>query len=224
MGLPSGAFVPLPANSENFVVPHHGITLVLGSPSQGRWISPDPLGVGAVDITTPQSWNRYAYVLNNPLIFTDPLGLQLGYCQWDDGSSDDETDSSGDSDTGDFGESSCDAGGGTWVNDVDVVSITVNGGNGGDGGTIENGQPIFPQIIAANNGNVSCNSTTGICVPSTMMKPRPAGWAQLSRRVQSPLGLTLLGLFQRLETWFRRLPLVLGQLTASWHMAVLPMG
>jgi RHS repeat-associated protein len=45
------------------------------SPSQGRWISPDPLGVGAVDPTNPQSWNRYAYVANNPLSFVDPLGL-----------------------------------------------------------------------------------------------------------------------------------------------------
>ncbi len=44
------------------------------SPTQGRWISPDPLGVGAVDPTTPQSWNRYAYVLNNPLTMVDPLG------------------------------------------------------------------------------------------------------------------------------------------------------
>jgi RHS repeat-associated protein len=45
------------------------------SPSQGRWISPDPAGLGAVDPTTPQSWNRYAYVLNNPLGLVDPLGL-----------------------------------------------------------------------------------------------------------------------------------------------------
>jgi RHS repeat-associated protein len=45
------------------------------SPSQGRWISPDPLGVAAVDPTNPQSWNRYGYVLNSPLVFVDPLGL-----------------------------------------------------------------------------------------------------------------------------------------------------
>ena len=26
----------------------------------GRWISPDPAGVAAVDPANPQSWNRYA--------------------------------------------------------------------------------------------------------------------------------------------------------------------
>jgi RHS repeat-associated protein len=44
-------------------------------PSQGRWVSPDPLGLGAANPGNPQSWNRYAYVLNNPLIAIDPLGL-----------------------------------------------------------------------------------------------------------------------------------------------------
>jgi RHS repeat-associated protein len=34
---------------------------------QGRWASPDPAGLAAVDPSNPQSWNRYAYVLNNPL-------------------------------------------------------------------------------------------------------------------------------------------------------------
>jgi RHS repeat-associated protein len=45
------------------------------SPTQGRWISPDPAGLAAVDPTNPQTWNRYAYVMNNPLSFIDPLGL-----------------------------------------------------------------------------------------------------------------------------------------------------
>lgn len=43
--------------------------------AQGRWISPDPAGMAAVDTTNPQSWNRYAYVLNNPLVNVDPDGL-----------------------------------------------------------------------------------------------------------------------------------------------------
>lgn len=44
------------------------------SPSQGRWISPDPAGLAAVNPMNPQSWNRYAYVLNNPMSLIDPFG------------------------------------------------------------------------------------------------------------------------------------------------------
>jgi RHS repeat-associated protein len=40
--------------------------------AHGRFMSPDPLG-GSV--ANPQSLNRYAYVLNNPLNWVDPLGL-----------------------------------------------------------------------------------------------------------------------------------------------------
>jgi len=43
--------------------------------SQGRWISPDPAGRAAVLLTNPQSWNRYVYVLNNPLRLIDPTGM-----------------------------------------------------------------------------------------------------------------------------------------------------
>ena len=42
---------------------------------QGRWPSPDPAGIAAANPANPQSWNRYAYVLNNPVLFFDPLGL-----------------------------------------------------------------------------------------------------------------------------------------------------
>lgn len=40
----------------------------------GRWFSPDPYS-GSYDPLNPQTMNRYAYVLNNPLMFTDALGL-----------------------------------------------------------------------------------------------------------------------------------------------------
>jgi RHS repeat-associated protein len=47
--------------------------------AQGRWISPDPAGSSAADAANPQSWNLYAYVLNNPLIAIDPNGLDCVY-------------------------------------------------------------------------------------------------------------------------------------------------
>ncbi len=42
------------------------------SPSLGRWLAPDPI---AGDVATPGSLNRYTYVLNNPVNYVDPLGL-----------------------------------------------------------------------------------------------------------------------------------------------------
>jgi RHS repeat-associated protein len=41
----------------------------------GSWLTPDPAGLAAVDPTNPQSWNRYAYVVNNPISMADPSGL-----------------------------------------------------------------------------------------------------------------------------------------------------
>jgi RHS repeat-associated protein len=55
------------ANLYDFPAREYGI--------QGRWPSPDPAGLGAVDPTNPQSWNRYAYVTNGPLQTVDPTGL-----------------------------------------------------------------------------------------------------------------------------------------------------
>ncbi len=50
-------------------------------PRLGRWLTPDPL---AGDITNPQSLNLYAYVMNNPTTFSDPLGLGGDdNCTWD---------------------------------------------------------------------------------------------------------------------------------------------
>jgi len=66
--------------------------------SQGRWLSPDPAGLAAADPTNPQSWNRYAYVLNNPLSFIDPTGLSCVYA--DDGTPGDDGDGKGCSDAG----------------------------------------------------------------------------------------------------------------------------
>jgi RHS repeat-associated protein len=42
--------------------------------TQGRFTSPDPL-LSSGRPEMPESWNRYAYTLNNPLKFIDPDGL-----------------------------------------------------------------------------------------------------------------------------------------------------
>jgi RHS repeat-associated protein len=58
------------------------------STTESRWISPDPAGMGAVNPGNPQTWNRYAYVANNPAGAVDPLGLwrsdifPYAYAKW----------------------------------------------------------------------------------------------------------------------------------------------
>ena len=45
----------------------------------GRFLQPDPAGTAAADPMNPESWNRYAYVTNNPTNFIDPSGMQCGW-------------------------------------------------------------------------------------------------------------------------------------------------
>jgi uncharacterized protein RhaS with RHS repeats len=59
-------------------------------PQTGRFLSADPIVQSQNDL---QSYNRYSYALNNPLVYTDPTG----YIVWrpeeraiPDGASDDE--------------------------------------------------------------------------------------------------------------------------------------
>src|SRR5579872_4831035 len=61
--------------------------------THGQWLTPDPAGLAAVDITNPQTWNRYAYVTNDPLSYVDPSGLfraAPGQCQGGQGICPDE--------------------------------------------------------------------------------------------------------------------------------------
>jgi RHS repeat-associated protein len=47
------------------------------SPQQGRFTQVDPIGMGAVELTDPQTLNLYAYSRNDPVNFRDPTGLNL---------------------------------------------------------------------------------------------------------------------------------------------------
>jgi RHS repeat-associated protein len=44
---------------------------------QGRWPSPDPMGIGAATLDDPQTLNQFAYVANRPLTSVDPLGTKI---------------------------------------------------------------------------------------------------------------------------------------------------
>jgi RHS repeat-associated protein len=44
------------------------------SPSAGRFLSVDPVLDLKQAMKNPQGWNRYTYVMNNPIRFTDPTG------------------------------------------------------------------------------------------------------------------------------------------------------
>ncbi len=49
------------------------------SSSMGRFLSPDPILQNDLRLLNPQRWNKYAYVINNPLILTDPTGKDAAY-------------------------------------------------------------------------------------------------------------------------------------------------
>jgi RHS repeat-associated protein len=89
------------------------------SSNLGRFMQPDPATFSAID-TSPQTWNMYSYVANNPINAIDPDGLDCVYA----------TQMSGGVAVS-VASGSCKAGdGGTYVNGkVDMKSLTYDGSN-----------------------------------------------------------------------------------------------
>jgi RHS repeat-associated protein len=81
--------------------------------SLGRFMSPDPDNAGA-NLASPQSWNMYSYVLNNPLVITDPLGLDCVYL--DDSGGTSPNGPGGASIDHDSDQGQCNESGGYWAN------------------------------------------------------------------------------------------------------------
>ena len=111
------------------------------SEAQWHWLAPDPYN-GSYDASNPQSFNRYAYALNNPLSNIDPSGL---YCDWDGGPPDDEPVDGGAT------YQDCVGQGGTWV-DVTTVTVVASAPADDPGITIEDGEQIYPVIINPGSG------------------------------------------------------------------------
>jgi RHS repeat-associated protein len=89
--------------------------------NMGRWMSPDPRGNSVADFSNPQSWNMYSYVLNNPLKYVDPFGLDCAYLN-DAGNGIENSDRS--SSIGECGKT-----GGYWVSGA-VNTLNVDSGGG----------------------------------------------------------------------------------------------
>jgi len=89
--------------------------------TMGRFMGPDPSGLVFASFANPQSLNLYSYAQNNPLIYTDPTGLDCAYLN-DSGSgleSFDQHSSSGE----------CGKTGGYWV-DGGLTNININADRG----------------------------------------------------------------------------------------------
>jgi RHS repeat-associated protein len=86
----------------------------------GRFLSPDPR---TPDRYNTQGWNRYSYVKNNPLSYTDPTGFDDKFCGTGNGCGGD-----GAQGTPEQSSWSCygDCSGGVWANSVTSVNTTAS--------------------------------------------------------------------------------------------------
>lgn len=116
--------------------------------SMARFNRPDPYD-GSYNPTNPQTLNRYSYVVNNPLSYIDPLGLEC-IIYLNDGTTVDTGDCGGDP-----GDTDCNS---------DYVSCVSGGSSGGDDPcdymncSNPDGPPIGPSELAPSKGIVTCAS------------------------------------------------------------------
>ncbi|MDR3560862.1 MAG: hypothetical protein P4N59_05410, partial [Negativicutes bacterium] len=144
-------------------------------PVQGRWLSPDPAGLGVARPNNPQTWNRYAYVGNKPLQTVDSLGLGncMGMTQYDCQLAIQESNFGG----GDGFSSTYVSVGGTNGNGTVYSSITVSAGDIFDLSQ-SSGTGYLSLTVPQNGGDGGSSSpNNGTSATPTQQRPKNCGAA-----------------------------------------------
>jgi len=162
--------------------------------TMGRFMTPDPAGMMAVDIGSPQTLNRYAYVINNPLNLIDPFGLDCVYLN-SSGTGVEKGGVDQNSSTAECGQT-----GGYWVQGA-VTNVTIGGDaetvslTGTTNGTDNNTQASYQQNTTLSVGmyfNTPANPADHIAFgnlngPQWGLNPR-SDWQFFKYRMGHPRG------------------------------------
>lgn len=168
-----------------------------------RWddfLTPDPSGLPAVNPSFPQSWNLYVYAANNPLVFTDPTGLDCVY--FNDSGTDVDRDANGNATGIDHNSNSkeCGKNGGAWVTGTTDDSLIARNNDGTFNiASTENGNAYFTQVMVPNASASSISNFFGFsCSGGTSCRvgsSAPQSISDLQRQL-GPTGGSVYGMLQ----------------------------
>jgi len=149
------------------------------SNTAGRWLQPDPYS-GSYRLENPQSYNRYAYVLNNPLAKIDPLGLDECSAPTGDGGDDGDDGGCGGDDGG--------GGGGNPSPCVDSGTSVCVTGTPDPVDCTDNLDPTLCESPSSGPIESPTQSTPGGGAPNNGQEPPPACQAKILSATNNQFG------------------------------------